>query len=614
MAKQKFRTEVSQLLELIIHSLYSNKEIFIRELISNSSDALDKLKYLTLTNKKYSKIKFNPKITLSFDNDKKTITISDNGIGMDKEDLVDSLGTIARSGTKKFLEQLKSKAKKDSNLIGQFGVGFYSSYMVADKVEVTTKKALEKKAFIWKSDGKTGFTIKETEKAENGTNITLFLNDKGEEYTNRWSIQSVIKKYSDHIAFPIELHYSEEVDKKIEEKIEQVNSASALWKKSKSELKAKDYNDFYKSLSGDTEDPMMKIHTHAEGNLVYSTLFYVAKKAPFDMFRADYTSGIKLYINRVFITDDDKELMPTYLRFVKGIIDSEDLPLNVSREILQKNQVLEKIKKNSIKKLLNEFKKLLNKDKSKYTEFYNQYGIPIKEGLYQDFENRDLLMDLVCFKTNKNDDLITLEEYVANMKKDQKSIFYLTGSNINELKNSPLLEVCNSRDIEVLLMDHEIDEMVFGGLGKYKEHEFKSINHANALEEMQDDVEENKNINIEPLIKKVKKVLGEKVKDVVSSKRLSDSPACIVADGNDPTAQMQQLFQQMGQGMPEAKPIFEINPNHKIIKKLTKLNKPKQFNDSIMLLFDQARLLSNVKIEDPGEFINRINKALDKSL
>ena len=614
MAKQKFRTEVSQLLELIIHSLYSNKEIFIRELISNSSDALDKLKYLTLTNKKYSKIKFNPKITLSFDNDKKTITISDNGIGMNKEDLVDSLGTIARSGTKKFLEQLKSEAKKDSNLIGQFGVGFYSSYMVADKVEVTTKKALEKKAFLWKSDGKTGFTIKETEKAENGTNITLFLNDKGEEYTNRWSIQSVIKKYSDHIAFPIELHYSEEVDKKIEEKIEQVNSASALWKKSKSELKAKDYNDFYKSLSGDTEDPMMKIHTHAEGNLVYSTLFYVAKKAPFDMFRADYTSGIKLYINRVFITDDDKELMPTYLRFVKGIIDSEDLPLNVSREILQKNQVLEKIKKNSIKKLLNEFKKLLNKDKSKYTEFYNQYGIPIKEGLYQDFENRDLLMDLVCFKTNKNDDLITLEEYVANMKKEQKSIFYLTGSSINELKNSPLLEVCNSRDIEVLLMDHEIDEMVFGGLGKYKEHEFKSINHANALEEMQDDVDENKNINIEPLIKKVKKVLGEKVKDVVSSKRLSDSPACIVADGNDPTAKMQQLFQQMGQGMPEAKPIFELNPNHKIIKKLTKMSKTKQFNDSIMLLFDQARLLSNVKIEDPGEFINRINKALDKSL
>jgi len=613
MAKQKFRTEVSQLLELIIHSLYSNKEIFLRELISNSSDALDKLRYLTLTNKKYDKIKFDPKITILFDQEKKTITISDNGIGMNKEDLVESLGTIARSGTKKFLEQLKGDSKKDSNLIGQFGVGFYSAYMVADIVEVKTKKALEKKSFLWKSDGKTGFTIKEIDKSEIGTDITIYLNDKGSEYSNRWSIQSIIKKYSDHIAFPIELHYTEEVDKKIETKIDQVNSASAFWKKTKSSLKAKDYNEFYKSLSGDTDDPMIKLHTQAEGNLVYTTLFYVPKNAPFDMFRADYSSGIKLYINRVFITDDDKELMPTYLRFIKGIIDSEDLPLNVSREILQKNQILEKIKKNSVKKLLNEFKKMLNKDKKKYIEFYEQYGIPIKEGLYQDMENKELLMDLVCFKTNKNDDFITLEEYANNMKKEQKSIFYLTGSNINELKNSPLLEVCNNKNIEVLLMDHEIDEMVFAGLGKYKEHDFKSINHANALEEIQGDDDTN-NIDIEPFIKKVKKILGDKVKDVVSSKRLSDSPACIVADGNDPTAQMQQLFQQMGQNMPEAKPIFEINPSHKIIKKLNKMNKTKQFDDSVMLLFDQAKLLSNIKIEDPGDFINRINKVLDKTL
>ena len=613
MAKQKFRTEVSQLLELIIHSLYSNKEIFLRELISNSSDALDKLRYLTLTNKKYDKIKFDPKITILFDQEKKTITISDNGIGMNKEDLVESLGTIARSGTKKFLEQLKGDSKKDSNLIGQFGVGFYSAYMVADIVEVKTKKALEKKSFLWKSDGKTGFTIKEIDKSEIGTDITIYLNDKGNEYSNRWSIQSIIKKYSDHIAFPIELHYTEEVDKKIETKIDQVNSASAFWKKTKSSLKAKDYNEFYKSLSGDTDDPMIKLHTQAEGNLVYTTLFYIPKNAPFDMFRADYSSGIKLYINRVFITDDDKELMPTYLRFIKGIIDSEDLPLNVSREILQKNQILEKIKKNSVKKLLNEFKKMLNKDKKKYIEFYEQYGIPIKEGLYQDMENKELLMDLVCFKTNKNDDFITLEEYVSNMKKEQKSIFYLTGSNINELKNSPLLEVCNNKNIEVLLMDHEIDEMVFAGLGKYKEHDFKSINHANALEEIQGD-DDTKNLDIEPFIKKVKKILGDKVKDVVSSKRLSDSPACIVADGNDPTAQMQQLFQQMGQNMPEAKPIFEINPSHKIIKKLNKMNKTKQFDDSVMLLFDQAKLLSNIKIEDPGDFINRINKVLDKTL
>ena len=347
MAKQKFRTEVSQLLHLIIHSLYSNKEIFLRELISNSSDALDKLRYLNLTNAKYKKIKLEPKISFSFVNSDKerTITIADNGIGMNKKDLIDSLGTIARSGTKKFIEKLTGDSKKDSNLIGQFGVGFYSCFMVADKVEVHTKKALDKKGFLWKSDGKTGFTITELDKDTHGTTIKIFLNDNGQEYANKWSIESVIKKYSDHIAFPIDLNYTEEKDKKIENKTEQVNSASAFWKKNKSSLKKKDYNEFYKTLTGDTENPMLHLHTQAEGNLVYTTLFYLPKKAPFDMYRADYSSGMKLYINRVFITDDDKELIPTYLRFIKGIIDSEDLPLNVSREILQKNQILSTIKK-----------------------------------------------------------------------------------------------------------------------------------------------------------------------------------------------------------------------------------------------------------------------------
>jgi len=618
MAKQKFKTEVSQLLQLIIHSLYSNKEIFLRELISNSSDALDKLRYLNLTDKKYKKITLDPKISISFINtDKqKTLTISDNGIGMNKEDLIASLGTIARSGTKKFLENLSGDSKKDSNLIGQFGVGFYSCFMVSDKVEVVTKKALENKAYLWKSDGKTGFTIKEVEKENNGTKITLFLNDNGHEYTNRWSIDSIVKKYSDHIAFPIDLHYIEEKDKKVENKVEQVNSASAFWKKSKSSLKDKDYNEFYKTISGDNDDPSMHIHTQAEGQLVYSTLFYIPKTAPFDMFRADYKSGIKLYINRVFITDDDKELMPTYLRFIRGIIDSEDLPLNVSREILQKNQILEKIKKNSTKKLLTEFKNLLDSDKKKYIEFYRQYGIPLKEGLYQDFENKDALLDLMCFKTNQSDEYITLKEYVDTMQKEQKSIFFLTGAKLSELRNSPLLEVCNKKDIQVLLMDHEIDEMVFGAMQKYKDHDFKSINHANALEEVQSqDNKEKKNDKVEPFIKKVKKVLGDKVKDVVSSSRLSDSPACVVADSNDPTAQMQDLMRQMGQsGLPDAKPIFEINPDHKIIKKLTKMTKNKQFDDSIMLLFDQALLVSNIKIENPGEFISRINKVLEKSL
>ena len=618
MAKQKFKTEVSQLLQLIIHSLYSNKEIFLRELISNSSDALDKLRYLNLTDKKYKKITLDPKISISFMNtDKeKTLTISDNGIGMDKNDLVASLGTIARSGTKKFLEQLSGDSKKDSNLIGQFGVGFYSCFMVADKVEVITKKALDNKAYIWKSDGKTGFTIKETKKEDTGTQITLYLNENGHEYTNKWSIDTIIKKYSDHIAFPIELHYVEEKDKKVENKVEQVNSASAFWKKSKSSLKDKDYNEFYKTVSGDNDNPFMHIHTQAEGQLVYSTLFYIPTKAPFDMFRADYKSGIKLYINRVFITDDDKELMPTYLRFVRGIIDSEDLPLNVSREILQKNQILEKIKKNSTKKLLAEFKKLLDSNMKKYIEFYEQFGTPLKEGLYQDFENKDALLDLMCFKTNQSDNYITLETYVKNMQKDQKSIFFLTGAKLAELKNSPLLEVCNNKNIEVLLMDQEIDEMVFGAMQKYKDHDFKSINHANSLEEIQGkDNDADKVSNLDPLIKKVKKVLGNKVKDVVESKRLSNSPACVVADSNDPTAQMQEIMKQMGQTQfPDVKPIFEINPKHKIIKKLSKMNKNKLFDDSILLLYDQSLLVSNIKIENPGDFISRVNKVLEKSL
>ena len=620
MAKQKFKTEVSELLQLIIHSLYSNKEIFLRELISNSSDALDKLRYLSLTDTKYKGVSVNPKISISFSSTdkKKTVTISDNGIGMDKDDLVSSLGTIARSGTKKFIETLSGDSKKDSNLIGQFGVGFYSCFMVADKVEVLTKKVLDKTAYLWKSDGKTGFTIVESEKEESGTQIILHLNENGSEYATKWSIDSIIKKYSDHIAFPIELHYTEEKDKKVENKVEQVNSASAFWKKSKSSLKDKDYNEFYKTLSGENDDPLMHIHTQAEGNLVYSTLFYIPKKAPFDMFRADYKSGIKLYINRVFITDDDKELMPTYLRFARGIIDSEDLPLNVSREILQKNQILEKIKKNSTKKLLTELQTLLDSDKKKYIEFFDQYGIPLKEGLYQDFENKEALLDLMCFKTNKSDDFITLKEYVDKMKKDQKSIFFLTGAKLSELKNSPLLEVCNKKDIQVLLMDHEIDEMVFGAMQKYKDHDFKSINHANALEEIKDDTskdDKKAKIDVDPLIKKVKKVLGDKVKDVVSSQRLSDSPACVVADSNDPTAQMQDLMRQMGQaGLPDSKPIFEINPDHKIIKKLSKMSKNKLFDDSVMLLFDQALLVSNIKIENPGDFINRINRVLEKSL
>ena len=615
--KQKFRTEVSQLLHLIIHSLYSNKEIFLRELISNASDAMDKLRYLTLSDNKFKSLEFDPRIDIKFESsdESKTLTIIDNGIGMNKEDLVENLGTIARSGTKKFLENLSGDSKKDSNLIGQFGVGFYSSFMVADKVEVVTKKAGEKNAFLWMSDGKTGFKIEESEKDSYGTEIKLFLNDAGSEYTDKWSLDNIIKKYSDHIAFPIYLHYTEKKEDKDEQVVEQVNSASAFWKRSKSELKKKDYNNFYKTFANDNEDPLLHLHTSAEGTLDYTTLFYIPKVAPFDMFNADYKPGVKLYVKRVFITDDDKELMPVYLRFLRGVIDTEDLPLNVSREILQKNRILEKIKKNSVKKVLKGIENLAKKDNSKYEEFYMQYGIALKEGLYQDFENRELLLDLLRFRTNKTDSWISLSEYVANMKKDQKSIFYITGEKYETIKSSPLLEACNKKDIEVLIMDNEIDEFVFSSVTTYKENTFKSINHSDALEELQTEDDKKDNANCDPLIKKMKAVLGDKVKDIIISTRLTDSPSCIVSDSSDPSAQMQKMFQQMGQmNMPEAKPILEINPKHKIVKKMLKMSKTKQFNDSVLLIYEQALLAENIKLDNPNEFIGRINRALEKAL
>ena len=615
MAKQKFRTEVSELLHLIVHSLYSNKEIFLRELISNASDAMDKLRYLTLSDSKYKSIEFSPRVDIEFDEKKKTLTISDNGIGMNKEDLVENLGTIARSGTKKFVESLSGDSKKDSNLIGQFGVGFYSSFMVADSVEVCSKKAREKTAFLWKSDGKTGFNIKDAKRDSCGTTIKLFLNEEGKEYTSKWSIESVVKKYSDHIAFPIYMHYTETKDKKEEQIVDQVNSASAFWKRSKTGLKKKDYNEFYKTFANDNEDPMLHLHTSAEGTLDYTTLFYIPKVAPFDMYNADYKPGVKLYVKRVFITDDDKELMPVYLRFLRGIIDTEDLPLNVSREILQKNKILEKIKKNSVKKVLKAIENLSKKDAKKYEEFYLQFGVAIKEGLYQDFENRDLLLELVRFRTNKTDNWISLSEYTSNMQKKQKSIFYIVGENFDTIKNSPLLETCNKKDIEVLIMDNEIDEFVFSSVTKYKDFSFKSINHSDAMAELQTKEDKKESNSCKPLLKRIKAVLGDRVKDVLVSKRLTDSPSCIVADSNDPTAQMQKMFKQMGQmNMPEAKPILEINPNHKIVKKMSKMSKTKQFNDSVLLVYEQALLAENIKLDNPNEFISRVNRVLEKSL
>ena len=621
MSKRKFQTEVNQLLHLIIHSLYSSKEIFLRELISNASDALDKLKYLTLTDDTFKSIKYDPKIEISYlDKDNKLLTVSDCGIGMNKDGLAKNLGTIARSGTKQFLENLTGDSKKDSSLIGQFGVGFYSSFMVADKVEVISRKAGEKEAWIWTSDGKSGYSIDNSVRKTAGTDIVLHLNDEGKEFVNRWEIQNIIKKYSNHIPFPIFLHYEEEkYDKKgevkgKEKKTDQVNAASAFWKRPKSELKKKDYNEFYKTISQDHEDPMMHIHTQAEGTLDYTTLFYIPKIAPFDLFQVDHQAGVKLYVKRVFITEDDKELMPSYLRFVRGIIDSEDLPLNVSREILQKNRILAKIKSNSVKKILSELT-ALTKKKDKYLEFYEQYGRLLKEGAYQDFENRDTLLELLKFKSSKTDDYTSLAEYVDRMKEDQKSIYHITGENEESLRNSPLLEMYNGKDMEVLIMDDPFDEIIIPSLQKYKEKPFKSVHHSDAADDLKTEDSKSDKKDLKPLVKKIKKVLGDQVKDVLVSSRLNESPSCIVADQNDPTAKMQEMFKAMGQStMPDVKPILEINPEHKIVKKMKALGKTKTFEDLCWLLYEQAMLIEGVKLPNPATFVTRLNNFLIKSI
>ena len=621
MAQQTFQTEVSQLLHLIIHSLYSQKEIFLRELISNSSDALDKLKYLTLTKDEFKSMKFEPKVSMTFEEgDSPTLTIKDTGIGMSKKDFKDNLGTIARSGTKNFLSKMSGDAKKDSNLIGQFGVGFYSCFMVADKVEVISKKAGQKQAHRWVSDGKSGYEIFSDKSEDIGTTIILHLNDEGKEFASRWKIQSTVKKYSDHIDFPIFLSYEDtEYDDDGKEKgktpkTEQVNDATAFWKRPKNELKKKDYNEFYKSLSYDADEPMDWIHSTAEGTLEFTVLFYIPKKAPADIYRADYQPGVKLYVNRVFITDDDKELLPTWLRFVKGVIDSSDLPLNVSREILQQNRIMAKIKSNSVKKVLDKIK-TISKNKDKYAGFYNEFGRLLKEGVYQEYEHKEALTELLRFKSTKEEGYVSFQDYVDRMDSEQKTIYYITGTNESTLRQSPLLEMYREKDVEVLILDDEIDEIIMPSIPTFKEKDLKSVNRSGAADELKKESDKDKEKEIKPLIKKIKSVLGEKVKDVKASSRLSNSPSCVVADENDPTAQMQEIMRAAGQeGMPEIKPILEINPDHKIVKKLIGMRKGKSFDDSVLLLYEQALLQEGVKLDNPADFVNRLNKLMEKAL
>ncbi|MGY8763843.1 MAG: molecular chaperone HtpG [Fidelibacterota bacterium] len=621
MSQHSFQTEVGQLLHLITHSLYTNKEIFLRELISNASDALDKMRYLTLTNDDFKSLSYDSKINIEFkDGDNPTLTLTDTGIGMSQQDLEENLGTIARSGTKNFMENMSGNEKKDSQLIGQFGVGFYSCFMVADKVDVSTKKAGEDEAWFWTSDGQSGYEISKEVRKEPGTSITLHLNEEGKEFASRWRVENLVKKYSDHIDFPIFLTYDEiDYDKDGKEKsskskTDQVNDAKAFWTREKSDLKKKDYIEFYKTLSHDAEDPFDWIHTKAEGNLEYTLLFYIPKKASPDIYRTDYQTGVKLYVNRVFITDDEKELLPTWLRFVKGVIDSSDLPLNVSREILQQNRIMSKIKSNAVKKVLNKLKDIA-KDKDKYAIFFEQFGRLIKEGVYQDFDHKDALTDLLRFKSTKEAGLVSLKEYVDRMDSDQKSIFYITGQQESSLRNSPLLEIYDKKGIEVLILDDEIDEIIISSVPNYDEKDLKSVNRSGAADDISEDADKDSEKSTKPVLKKIKKVLGDKVKDVKVSSRLSDSPSCIVADENDPTSQMQEIMKSMGQtGMPEIKPILEINPNHEIVEKLKSMTRQKGFDDIALLLYEQALIQEGVTLEDPAGFVNRLNKAISNGL
>ena len=621
MATRKFETEVNQLLHLIIHSLYSHKEIFLRELVSNASDALDKLKYLTLTDEAYKNLPFDPRIDISFDKDKKTLSIADTGIGMNEADLVEQLGTIAKSGTRNFVAQMTGDAKKDSNLIGQFGVGFYSCFMVADKVDVTARRAGDDKAWQWSSDGKGEYEISETQRDTVGTTVTLHLNDNGIEYANRWQIESIIKKYSNHIPFPIHLHFEDvhyegkDKDRKEikEQKVEKINEASALWKCAKKDLKDDDYKEFYKSIGHDTEDPLLWVHTKAEGTMEYATLFYVPKKAPLNLYYSDFKPGVKLYVKRVFITDDDNDLLPRYLRFVRGVIDSEDLPLNVSREILQQNRVLAKIKSSSVKKLLDEFKTLAG-DTEKYAAFYKEFGRLLKEGLYQDYENREALLELVRFKSTQEDGFTSLAQYKDRMQTDQKAIYYVTGEKEETLRESPLLEMYRKKNIEVLIMDDPLDELVMPSVGRYQDIEFKSINRSDAAEELKTEQDKQEEKQAEPVIKRMKDVLGDDVKEVKASARLSDSPCCIVVDEKDPTVQMQSLLKAMGQDGPEIKPILEINPTHEIIKKLESVQDDRLFEDATRLLFEQALLIEGAPVKKPVDFVRRLNSMLGRAL
>ncbi|SUB23675.1 molecular chaperone HtpG [Avibacterium avium] len=616
-----FQSEVKQLLQLMIHSLYSNKEIFLRELISNASDAADKLRFKALSAPELYEGDGDLKVRISFDEEKGTITISDNGIGMTREQVIDHLGTIAKSGTKEFLTALGAEQAKDSQLIGQFGVGFYSAFIVADKVTVKTRAAgvPADQGVLWESNGDGEYTVADIEKKDRGTEITLHLREEDKGFTNAWRLREIISKYSDHIGLPVEI-LSKEYDDEGKEtgvKWEKINKAQALWTRSKGEISDEEYKEFYKHLSHDFADPLLWAHNKVEGNQEYTSLLYVPSKAPWDLFNRDHKQGLKLYVQRVFIMDDAEQFMPNYLRFMRGLIDSNDLPLNVSREILQDNKVTAALRKSLTKRSLQMLEKLAKDNPEQYLQFWKEFGLVLKEGVAEDVANREQIARLYRFASTHNDSseqTVSLQDYVSRMKEGQKAIYYITADSYIAAKNSPHLELFNKKGIEVLLLSDRIDEWMVSYLTEFDGKPLQPITKSDLdLGDLADQEQEEQKAQDEAFgafVERVKTLLGDRVKAVRLTHRLTDTPAVVSTDNDQMTTQMAKLFAMSGQLVPEVKYTFELNPDHSLVKKVAEMTDDAAFANWVELLLEQAMFAERGSLENPTAFIKRVNELL----
>jgi len=626
MTKQKetlsFQAEVKQLLQLMIHSLYSNKEISVRELISNASDAADKLRFEALEKNDLYEKDSDLKIWVDFDKDKKTITISDNGIGMSRDDIVKNIGTIAKSGTKEFLKKLSGDQAKDANLIGQFGVGFYSAFIISDEVTLESRKAGAKTGSRWVSKGDGEFTLETIDKKSRGTSVILRLKKDAEEFLDEFRLKEIIKKYSDHITLPIVMKKFEFKDGKSirTDEDEVVNDASAIWVRNKKDIKPKEYEEFYKNLTYDQEPPLSVFHNRVEGNQEYISLLFIPSKAPFDLYDRDKAQGVKLYAKRIFIMEANEKLIPQYLRFMKGVIDSSDLPLNVSREILQDSKALESIRSGTVKKTLTALESMAKKQPDDFKKFWSEFGLVLKEGPAEDFANREKIAGLLRFASTFDEtdaQSVSLEDYISRMKPEQEVIYFITADSFLASKNSPHLEIFKKKKIEVLLLGDRVDEWLMSNLPEVSGKKFQSIAKGDLdLGKLEDESEKEANKDIEEksktLVEKIAKSLGDKIKEVKVTHRLTDSPACLVVGENDISGNLERILKAAGQNTPDIKPVLEINPEHALIKKLSAEKDGKAFDEYSSVVFDQALISEGGQLEDPVGFVKRINELLVK--